>query len=363
LIRIVRRLGRRVAAWLGGIALGNRWVAGRGGPVEPVRKVLVIRIDERVGNVLLTTPLLVELSRALPAARVDVLVARSKMALVQGLVRVIPFERKDFFKRPWAFLALLGALRRERYDVAIDASHWHEMSVSSSMLLAITGARVRIAHDRGRSRAYATHALSPPRAGDSQHEIASKLALLEPLGIRTTHASMKTLLGTGSETAERVLATLPGRSSRRVGIAPGSRKRDHRAAREVFVAVAQEARAMGLEPLILWGPGEETLAREVAETSGATMAPPTNLEELAAAIRACCAVITNDTGPMHLAVACGTPTIALFVGADPSRWGHAEAPHAVIVADGRSNDSVVREACEALARSVGRPVDGAFKEA
>src|SRR5205823_2302977 len=83
-LREVRRFLRRALARLAAIAIGVR---RRDHPVIPskIRSVLVIRVDERVGNVLLTTPLLVRLQEALPSARIDVLVAASKRALVVGL--------------------------------------------------------------------------------------------------------------------------------------------------------------------------------------------------------------------------------------------------------------------------------------
>ena len=66
------------------------------------------------------------------------------------------------------------------------------------------------------------------------------------------------------------------------------------------------------------------LAREaVAEAGdGAVMAPATDLHALAGLLRRAALLLTNDTGPMHLGVACRTPTLALFIVGDWERWGH-----------------------------------------
>jgi ADP-heptose:LPS heptosyltransferase len=60
------------------------------------------------------------------------------------------------------------------------------------------------------------------------------------------------------------------------------------------------------------------------------MAPPTNLDELAALMRAAGLTVTNNTGPMHLSVAVGAPTLGLFLRMDMERWGHAYPPHRMV---------------------------------
>lgn len=327
-------------------------IPSRPRPAE-VRSVLVIRVDERVGNVLLTTPLLRELARGLPTARIDALIARSKVSLVAGLTNVIPFERRDFFRRPLAFLRLLLALRRARYDVAIDASHWHHLSLSSALLLAWTGAPIRIIHDRGDAARFGTHAVAVPPAS---YEVDAKLALLGPLGIDAADRRLDTAVGRGGAAVERIAAWMDGVGARerpRVGLAPGARKPDHRLPAELFAALGREARALGAIPIVLWGPGEEALAAEVAHAGDAELAPPTSLDELAALMRTCRAVITNDTGPMHLSVACGAPTIALFAQGDHARWGHRQSPHVVIPAAGRPAPDVLADAVCALRKTLG----------
>lgn len=330
---------RWLGGWLGGLLASSlarsRRVDGR------PRSILVIRIDERVGNLLLTTPLLERLRAALPEARLDLLVAAGKRAVVAGRVGTVPFEKRDLFRRPWRFLATLARLRRSRYDVAIDASHWHTFSATSALLLAWTGAPTRICHDRGPAARFASHAVASPV--DSESEVLTKLRLLAPLSLEAGPAPLSTTLGTAPEVARSVAEWAdPLASGERplVGLLPGARKADHRAPPALFAAVGRAAREQGAVPVVLWGPGEEALAREVAEAGGASLAPPTDLESLAAAIRRCAVVVTNDTGPMHLAVATGTPTVAVFVKGDPRRWGHSDPPHAVIDAEAHDPDDV-----------------------
>jgi ADP-heptose:LPS heptosyltransferase len=333
ILRTLRRHARRIGAKLFGHVLGSRLLLGEPRPKphpNELARILVIRIDERVGNVLLTSPLFTSLRRAFPAAKIDALIAASKRTLVESTINVIPFERRHFFTRPLQFARQMLELRRTRYDAAIDASHWHEFSASSAMLLAWTKAPLRIAHARGYADLYANELIAAPASGN---EIEAKLRLLAPLGLEPNAGEMSTALGTGGEAKSRIAGWLANHAldaRKLVALAPGSRKLDHRVPPELFAALGRDAAALGAAPIVLWGPGEEALADEVAKSAGATVAPPTSLDELAALMRACAVVITNDTGPMHLSVACAAPTIALFTQPDHQRWGHAYPPHLVI---------------------------------
>ena len=66
--------------------------------------------------------------------------------------------------------------------------------------------------------------------------------------------------------------------------------------------------------LVLWGPDEVHMARQIRDGSSARaiLAPPTDLHELAALLRRCALMVANDTGPLHLAAALGTPSLGLF---------------------------------------------------
>src|SRR5439155_1211039 len=74
---------------------------------------------------------------------------------------------------------------------------------------------------------------------------------------------------------------------------------------------------LGKRALAVWGPGEEELAR----ATGARVAPPTTLQELARLMRDAALVIGGDTGPLHLAAALGTPVIGLYGPTNPARNG------------------------------------------
>lgn len=314
-------------------------------------RILIVRIDERVGNVLLTLPLVSAVVAGFEAARVDLLLAASKVDLAERSVRVLPFERRDLFRRPGRLVWRLWKLRCARYDIAIDASHWHRPSVTSAALVAWSGAPIRVGHTGPLGVGYHTHLVANPQTAES--EIWTKLRLLRPLGIASPRApEVRLSIGAREPNASRMRAWLrqhdlvPGGF---IAICPGGRKADHRVGPEVFVAVAHAALARGLIPVVLWGPDERPLAERVADAlPRGVCAPPTTLGELAALFALCSVAVTNDTGPMHLAVASGARTLSLFRRSSETRWRHPVARHRVVRADARSVDDVIREVVPTL---------------
>src|SRR5262249_7657492 len=79
----------------------------------------------------------------------------------------------------------------------------------------------------------------------------------------------------------------------------------------------------GLRAVVLWGPGEAPLAQAVVDASSGTarLAPPTRLGDVLALARAAHLMISGDTGPLYVAAAVGTPTVAIFGPTDPDRNG------------------------------------------
>ncbi len=121
-----------------------------------------------------------------------------------------------------------------------------------------------------------------------------------------------------------------------------------------WAEVARRLAAAGLPAVVAWGPGERGLAERVAAEGGATVAPPTDLLQLAALLAAAAVVVGGDTGPVHLAASLGTPTVALFLATDPAR----NAPRGDRVAVVSCVEPAAGPGASARARPVRRPDPG-----
>ncbi len=317
-------------------------------PAPELRKVLVIRSDERVGNQLLTTPLLRALKQGLPHAELHLLAAARQSSVVASrhVDRVIPFEKRLAFRRPWRLVRLLLELRRERYDVVVEAGHWSGFSLTASLLARIAGAGgAVVGHLRGESARFLSHPVAHDAA--NVNEVQAKLELLRPFGLQPRGLAPETELG-GDPAPARALLARAGVGGPYAVLNPGARMADRRWPPAAHAAVARGLAARGLAVLVVWGPGEEPIARAVADGSESRLAPPTGLAELAALLRGARLCVSNNSGPMHLAVAVGTPTVGVFLSGDARRWRHELPAFEAAEPRGEGDAGAVLAACDRL---------------
>jgi len=86
----------------------------------------------------------------------------------------------------------------------------------------------------------------------------------------------------------------------------------------------------------IWGPGERDVAESCCDrmSGPSRLAPPTGWQELGALLRRSSLLLSNDSGPKHLAVALGVPTVTIFGPTHPATWHPPRGPHAVVEAAG-----------------------------
>jgi ADP-heptose:LPS heptosyltransferase len=113
-----------------------------------------------------------------------------------------------------------------------------------------------------------------------------------------------------------------------LGVFPGSNAPARRWPVDRFAALAAAVAARGARVVLMGGPAEASLTARVARAAPAAidLGGRTDLTDLAAVLSVCDLVITNDTGPMHLAGAVGTPTVSLWGPSDPEEVRQLGAP-------------------------------------
>ena len=98
-----------------------------------------------------------------------------------------------------------------------------------------------------------------------------------------------------------------------------------------FAAVARQLASRNLTIVVTAGPGEESYALEVAQQiEGTVILLGLSIPELGELIRGARIYIGNDSGPMHLAAAVGTPAVAVWGSSDSRRWRPWSVEHRVV---------------------------------
>ncbi|MCI0547191.1 MAG: glycosyltransferase family 9 protein [Candidatus Rokubacteria bacterium] len=281
-----------------------------------------------LGDVIHALPLARALRRARPGSHLAWIVERREAAILRGhpdldaVIEVDLRSRARAARQPGGALALVTEIarvrrevRRLRLDAVIDA----QGLAKSGLIARATRAPVRIAFARGEAREWpsavlATTRVTPPAS--AVHVVDKYLALLRPLGVTPGPAEFHIPLRPPA--AERMEAFLaehgvkPG--ARLVVLNPGAGRPEKRWPAERFRALAERLHTETVAAIVvLWGPGELELGREIAGAPcRPLLAPPTDIDDLAALLRRAALVVAGDTGPLHLAAAVETSCLGLF---------------------------------------------------
>ncbi len=274
-------------------------------PDSPER-ILLIRLSA-LGDVLLATPLLRAMRTAWPEAAIDWLVEghlRPLLIANPHLTRALPDS-------PWGH----ERLREQRYDLVVDLQN----KFKTAWLRTKLRPRRTFAF-RKRSLLGGLASLvgrDPPERGPSAVE--RNLAVASRLGIPAQGRELDlSIPAIGSIEAAPLLAKA---AARPIGLAPGA---SHPTKRwPYFAELGQRLVREGQAVLLLGGMADAPILDPVASALGAGCVGDTRMLSvagLAAAIAGCAAIVTNDSGPAHIAAAVGTPALVLFGPTSPERW-------------------------------------------
>lgn len=303
---------------------------------------------DKVGDLLLATPMLRALRSAFPAARIEVLASDYNAWVVEGHAAVDRLWRYDRARiagrlRPLAALAQVGLLLRLRssgFDVAIAANG--EDSPRATRRAVAVGARHTIAYSTARMRGL-THPLPPPASG---HECERIAGLLAPLGIARAggEPDWKPAPAALAQAREWLAAQglAPGRF---VVVGLGARRAARQPSAQQVLRWARAARDRGLSTVFMWTPGrgrgdypgDDEAAQAVLAAAPAGLHPFRGPLQPAAAIAWLARrSLFPDSGLMHLAAASPGGVVGLFadVGRSPppDRWGPCGARSDCLVA-------------------------------
>lgn len=203
-------------------------------------------------------------------------------------------------------------LRDERYDVCVDL----QGAVRSAVIARWARVERLIGEDAPRER-IARWLFTERMKTRGVHVIEQAIEVMNAV-VGDVLPVVPPLLPEDAEAERRVDAI----SGAFVLIHPGAGWGAKRWPPERYAAVARRLRESGYNVMVNAGPGEESLANEVAELSdGAAVALPSSITELIAVTRRAALVIGGDTGPVHLASALNRPVVGVFGPTDPARNG------------------------------------------
>jgi lipopolysaccharide heptosyltransferase I len=292
-------------------------------------KILILK-PSSLGDVIHAIPVLRLLKRHWPQSDIHWWLETSLVPLLEGdpdLAGIYPFNRKDWAAAStWLdMLRVLGSMRREKFDLAMDLQGLARSGIVSWLANAETCLGMDNTRGGSREGAGMFYDQLAPGTPPGTHAVNRYLSILKPLGV-PAHFNFDWLPPRPKVAAALRDKWQPQNTAQWVALLPGARWNSKRWPVECF---AELVRILGpRQPearfVVLGGKSDAPLGRAIADAHPERVLDLTGntaLPEVIEWIRLTRLVITNDTGPMHIAAALQKPVVAIFGPTNPDSTG------------------------------------------
>lgn len=297
---------------------------------ETIRRILVIRQHDQLGDFLLSTPVFRALRHRFPQAHLAVVARKYTADLARHnryLDEVICF--RDTLG-DWSLSYARNLLKRlhRQWDLVVvlnTVSH----SLSSDLLARLTRAPWIVGSEHlrfpGTMRNFNYHLEAPYHSDLSRHQSKRNVDIVRHIGAETdNYGETMHILESEQASAREVLGQLGWTPDRPlIVIHPGAGKTGNRWPVDRFARVAERlCNAQKIQVFLTWGPDEGELGTAFLEQCQVPVMTYTfsDIRDLAALLSQADLMLCNDTGVMHLAAAVGTPLVAVFGPTDHQQW-------------------------------------------
>jgi ADP-heptose:LPS heptosyltransferase len=284
---------------------------------EKIRKILIFRTD-RIGDLVMTLPAIKLLREKYPEAKLHLIAGKWNEPILDYIKY---FDLIRFWSPSWisrgeesnSFLRFFSQaikIRKEKYDLSIDFTS----DVRINLLMWLSGAKRRIGYSDSGGGAFLTDTIEDRGI----HRVEQNIEPLKKLGIIEKEYVPK-LEGTIQFEGHK------GNITKCIIIHPWGGRPVKTWRMEKYAGLAEMIREKMKIDIILTGSGQDyNLCEAIKKKCGKgilNLAGKLTFEEMMSAIKSSLVFISPDTGPMHIAVALGTPTVTLFGPSDPAKYG------------------------------------------
>lgn len=281
-------------------------------------KNIIVRMPNWVGDLVMATPVLADVRRAYPEASITAMCRSPYGDLLKeepDIDELFCFSKARSFSRRCDTRNVIEKLRKGKYDLGILLTH----SFSSAWWFLQGKVKNRVGYTGNGRGLLLSRAVSVPSAIHKQHLVITYKMLLEELGVPLSKTPPRLYLAEKEVEAAKTLLEQHGVSENSlvVGINPGATYGSAKCwLPERFREVAE--RLLEKDDLFIVFFGDQatsSLVKEICQglpPRVVNLAGLTSMRELAALISVSDVLLTNDSGPMHMADALETPVVALF---------------------------------------------------
>jgi lipopolysaccharide heptosyltransferase II len=290
------------------------------------KRILCVRLDA-LGDVLMTTPALAALKEAAPGRQLTLLTSSAGAAIAPLLPMI---DDAIVYDAPWMKAtypeaeggrdrAMIESLRAQQFEAAVIFTVYSQNPLPAALFCHLADIPRRLAHSRENPYYLLTHWVREPEPVQFvRHEVRRQLGLVGAIGAPTKDRPLAVRVRSGVTKQMRDLLQARELNIARpwLAIHAGASAPSRRYPPESFAAAAQMLyRTHGCQLVFTGGAQDQHLVASIIAAAGipaVSVAGQTNLEQLAALLSLAPLLISNNTGPVHLAAAVGTPVVDLY---------------------------------------------------
>ena len=290
-------------------------------------RILIVRTD-RIGDAILSTPVIEAMRRAYPSAHIAVMVRAYAKDVIEGnpyLNEVIIYKKKEVEESLLGLFKFASEIRKKKFDLVLIL---HPTN-SIHLVAFLAGIPRRVGYDRKMSFLLTDKIPHIKQMGE-KHEMEYALDLVRHLGIDPQYHGPYAPLNPASEkwADEFFKKEGIGPQDKIVALHPGTSCPSKMWPQERFAQVADElVKTKGFKVLVMGGPDEKEITGNVLKNmkSSAIDLTGVSVSQDVSVLKRCHLLITTDCGTMHIAAALGIPLVVIFgrkqAGISPVRFG------------------------------------------
>lgn len=297
------------------------------------KKILVFQ-TAFLGDVVLTLPLIQLLKKEFPHSEIDVVATpRAKDLLLQhpAIRSIICYDKRKTQKGIVGIFSLARQLREQLYDVAVVPHR----SLRSALVIVLSNIPHRITYNTSAGRFFYNHLVPYVK---EKHEIERNLAFLSPFAISLHGKELPNLYPSDDDvtTVNKMLFEREILENKKIlAIAPGSVWFTKRWLPERFSGLSAKLADDGWCVVLIGGKEDAALGKEIVETAKRKnvydFTGKLSLLQSAELINRSRVLVTNDSAPLHIAVAMRTPIVAIFGATVPAFGFGPYGEHYIVV--------------------------------
>ncbi len=295
---------------------------------ESFKNILIIK-PSSLGDIVMALPALTALHKSFPDARISWLIRPEFAPLLENhphLSDIILFDRK-FLGKAWfhpralaCLLSLIRRLRRSKFDAVIDLQGLFR----TASLAWLSGCKERLGMANARELANIFYTHKTEQNQDCIHAVDYYLKVVRDMGVSKMQVQFVLPVDSGAaDSADRLLTGHHIKRDDYAVFVPGSAHKSKCWPAQNFASLAEKMTSQfGLSIVVVGTRPEKTITERIVSGAGVLvtdLAGLTSLPELVVLFKQARIVVSNDTGPGHIAAALGVPLVMIFGPSNPIR--------------------------------------------